>query len=212
MLLAVFAPCAYADSVPTFNIFQAVIPFSANGGGDNEFFSFVGSGIAVSGGGTAVCGWCNVLTPLLAGSSLNPSISLATFDNTEGSASIGGHSYNLSGGFLFSSSITALGSFTFPTSSKGGFTVTVPAVLNGPIQGFAASFPSGTYNLQIPTSGTLVLTFAFFPSQDGFPAFYQFSRGHFSVLPIPEPGTLAMMGSGLCGIASIVGRKMKRDR
>jgi hypothetical protein len=40
----------------------------------------------------------------------------------------------------------------------------VPAVLNGPILGFATSLPfRETFNLQIPTTGTLVLTFTFSP-------------------------------------------------
>jgi hypothetical protein len=211
ILLAVFAPCAHANSIPTFNVFQAVIPIFTNFGGDNEFFFFTGSGISLAGGGTAVCGWCNSGTPLLAGSSLNPSVSITTFDFISGgTASIGGHNYNLSGGFLFDSSITALSSFTFPTNGQATFTARVSAVLNGPILGFATSLPfPEEFNLQIPTTGTLVLTFTFSPGQNGQPGSYFYSGGQFSVLPTPEPGTLAMVGSGLCGIAGMVGRKLK---
>jgi hypothetical protein len=67
---------------------------------------------------------------------------------TDGTATIGGQSFDLSGGFLFDSSITDLSSFTFPTGGRSSFTVSVPAGFSGPIiQGSAPSLPN--YNLQI---------------------------------------------------------------
>jgi hypothetical protein len=200
MLFVVFAPCAYADSIPTFNITQAIIPFISFGG-DNEVFYFTGIGINFVGGGTATCDWCSYsLSP---GSFLNPSVRVVSFDNTDGTAKIGGQTYSLNNGFLYNSSITALGVFRFPTNGRSSFTVSVPAVLNGPLHGFAPLLPSGNYNLQIPPYGTLVLTFTFSPAQNGFPASYQFSRGQFSVIPTPEPGTLGLMAMGLAGILGV---------
>jgi hypothetical protein len=53
----------------------------------------------------------------------------------------------------------------------------VPAVLNGPILGFATSLPfPETFNLQIPTTETLVLTFTFSPGQNGQPGSYLLFR------------------------------------
>ena len=206
MLFVVFAPGAYADT-PTFGVTQAILSLSVNIGGDNETFSFDGPGISIFGGGTALCGWCIPDTfSLTPGSSLNPSVDLVTFDNTNGTATIGGHTLDLTGGYLFSSSITALGSFTFPTNGRSSFTVSVPAGYSEQfIQGSAPSLPN--YSLQILNYGTMSLNFTFVPSQNGTPAFYEFSRGQFSLVPIPDPGTLGLMVTGLSSIVLAKFRK-----
>jgi hypothetical protein len=211
MLFVVFAPRAYADGIPIFGVTQAIISLSTNVGGDNETFSFTGPLININGGGTAVCDWCLPFDfSLSPGSSLNPSIGLVTFDNTYGTARIGGQTFDLSGGFLFNSSITAIGSFTFPTNGRRSFTVSVPAGFSGQIiQGSAPSLPN--YDLQILGYGvgTMVLNFTLVPSQNGAPAFYEFSRGQFSLVPTPEPGTLGMMATGLAGIVGMIRRKTR---
>jgi hypothetical protein len=211
LLFAALAPLGYADSVPTFNVGQAVFYLFPNEAGGNDFFYFNGVGISISGSGTALCNWCLFGQLLPAGSSLTPGIPIALFDSIQGFVNIGENSYDLSGGVLYDSSITALGSFTFPMNSTGSFTITVPAVLNGPIQGFAPSLPPpGSFNLQIPHTGALTLTFDFAPAHNGYPASYFFSSGQFSTVPpLPEPGMLVMMGTGLCGIAGIVRRRWK---
>jgi hypothetical protein len=76
ILFLASATCAYADSVPTFNITQVSMPFGPNNGsGDNMFFSFAGPGTSITGSGTIGCEqWCFFGTPLSPGSSLNPSV------------------------------------------------------------------------------------------------------------------------------------------
>jgi hypothetical protein len=209
MLFVVFAPCAYADGVPIFGVTQANISFVTNAGGDNASFSFTGPLINLGGGGTAQCDWCSFgnfsLTP---GSSLNPSIGLIN-TSTNGTATIGGQTFDLSQGFLFSSSITALSSFTFPTDGRSSFTVSVPAGFSEPfIQGSALSLPN--YYLQILGYGvgTMSLNFTFVP-QNGAPSFYEFSRGQFSLVSTPEPGTLGMMATGLAGIVGMIRKKTR---
>ncbi len=210
MLFVVAAPCAYADDIPIFGVTQTIIPFITNGNGDNEVFTFIGPGININGGGTVQCDWCMFfdfsLTP---GSSLTPGIERMIFDNTNGTATIGGQTFDLSGGFLFDSSILALDSITFPTDGRSSFTVSVPAGFSEQfIQGSAPSF--GNYNLQILGYGvgTMSLNFTFVP-QNGAPSFYEFSRGQFSLVSAPEPGTLGLMATGLAGIVGMIRKKTR---
>jgi PEP-CTERM motif len=202
MLILLLAQCAYADSVPTFDITHASIPIFPNEGGDNEFFTFSGPGASMFGGGTAVCDWCIFGTTFALGSSVNPSVQIVTFDFVQGTVRFGGEAHDVV--VLFNSSITALSSFTFPTSGKSTFIVTVPAILNGPIVGEAATGDS--FNLQVPP-GPLTLTFAFVPAQNGSPAFYQFTKGSFALATVPEPGALGLMATGLAGVIGVIRRK-----
>jgi PEP-CTERM motif len=202
MLFVVFAPCAYADSIPLFA--QANIPFLVNFGGDNLLTStFNGPGVSVVAfGGDLVYDWELNSLP---GSSLKPVVEIIAFGPAQGSVTLGGQVYPVDGlGEALTPAITALGSFTFPMTSNGTFTVSVPARLS-PISGFAGS----EFFLQAPP-GRLVLTFDFFPSQPGFPASYQFSQGFYTTTP--EPGALGLMASGFAGIVGAVLRKRNCQR
>jgi len=61
------------------------------------------------------------------------------------------------------------------------------------------------FNVNVPP-GELVLTFDYFPARNGNPASYFFVNGKYLV-PTPEPGTLALMATGLVGILKIVRKK-----
>jgi hypothetical protein len=204
MLLGVLVPSVYANSVPMFNVKASSMPFFPNEGGDNEFYSLDGPpGTSISGSGTVLCDWCLFGTMLLPGSSLNPNLGLVTFDSVN-FIELGGQMPS-SDVVLFSSSIAAFGSFTFPTNGVSTFTVRLPAAFSGPIQGFGEFASFNTFNLNV-ASGQLVLTFDFVPAFDGVPANYQFSQGNF--VSTPEPGTLGMMATGLAGIiVGIIKRK-----
>jgi PEP-CTERM motif-containing protein len=205
MLILVLAQCAYADSVLTFNITHASVPIFPNEAGDNEFFTFSGPAGSMSGGGTAVCAWCVEGTPFAPGSSLNPNIDILTFDSVQGNLRFGGQTHDVL--VLFNSSI-GTDFFTFPTNGKSTFTVSLPAFLN-PVMGEVDT--GQFFNLQIPL-GKLALTFTLVPAQNGFPAFYQFSKGSFALTTVPEPGTLGLMATGLAGIIGMIRRKRKRGK
>jgi hypothetical protein len=206
MLLGVFVPSVYANSVLAFNVKASFMPFSPDfGTGDNEFYFLDGPpGTSISGSGTVRCDWCSGFTMHLPGSSVKPDLGLVTFDSVN-FIELGGQMPSTSAA-LFNSSITALGSFTFPTNGVSTFTVRVPAAFSGPIQGFG-DFPTfNSFNLNV-ASGQLVLTFDFVPALNGVPANYIFSQGNF-VSTVPETGTLGMMATGLAGIiVGIIQRK-----
>src|SRR5215831_12709417 len=63
ILLAAFAQCVYADSIPTFHITEATMFMGINdGSGDNLDFSFTGPGVNITGfGGMGCTDWCSGL-------------------------------------------------------------------------------------------------------------------------------------------------------
>lgn len=214
LLLVVFAPCVYADSIPTVIINQAGFDLVPNeGSAGNVSFTFSGPGV-MSGIGTINEPWSigfafsGLEAGLLPGSLLTPSAYLY-IDFVEGSVLVGGQTLTLCFDCLGRSYMTALGSFQFPTNGESSFTATVPAML-GPTTGFAQD-PDQTFyqnfNVTLPR-GSLMLTFDFVPAQDPYPAYYQFSRGEFfGNTVVPEPGTLGLMVTGLGGIVGVIRRK-----
>jgi PEP-CTERM motif len=141
------------------------------------------------------------------GSSLNPSVSV--FFDTVDSIVLGGQiPSSIDTVSLLGSSISAL-SFTFPPNGVSTFTLSVPAILNGPIQG-QSNFPNFTnFNLNMPQTGHLVLTFNFFPASNGVPANYEFSQGNFVATTVPEPGMFGLMATGLAGVLALALRKRR---
>jgi hypothetical protein len=196
ILVITGAQCVYADSV-TFDLTGASIVIFPNVSGDNTGFTFIGPGVRISGGGSAVCNsWCSEGLLFPAGSRLTPNVDLLGFAFSQGTVRIGGRTESVD--TLFNSSIRA-SSFIFPTNGKKIFTVSLFAF----IPGIRGSTETGeTFNLGIP-SGKLTLTFVYNPFGNG----YEFSKGKFTAGAVPEPGTLGLMGSGLAGIIGAVLRK-----
>jgi hypothetical protein len=210
LLLPIAAQRTYADSVTTF-FAQATISFTTNCcGGDNQDSTFTGPGVNLTAAGDVSCFWCGDATVFLVpGSMLTPNISHGGVDFVyvtgvlvfDGKAQV--VDPNDSG--LFVTGITALRSFRFPTNGRT-ITVTIPAMLDGPIRGQTGEGPTlHQFDLQIPP-GKLVLTFDFI--RDGSSPYYQFTNGVFTT--VPEPGTLGLMASGLAGIVGAALRKRRR--
>lgn len=209
LVVPIFAQWAHADSITMF-VAQANIHFVANCcGGDNQHATFIGPGVNLTASGDVSCSWCGPATVFLVpGSSLTPNVDNRSLDFVfvtgvlvfDGQPQV----VNPNDSGLFATGITALGSFRFPTNGRN-FTVTVPAMLDGPLGGGTGEGPTlHSFDLQIPT-GKLVLNFDFV--RDGTTPYYQFSHGVFTT--VPEPGTLGLMASGLAGILGIVLRKRR---
>jgi hypothetical protein len=207
LLFVLVVQFAYADSIPTFQLSRFTYGFGVNEDGDNAGYGIAGLGIYLTGGGSASCEFCLADVPFSPGKSLVPDV-FVDFESSHGYVRIGGHTYH--DVVLFVSSITAR-SFTFPAGghARSTFTVTVPASF-GLVQGEA----NGTFfDVEIPP-GKLVLTFNYFPASNGNPASYWFSKGQYKgqgIPPIPEPGTIGFMATGLVGIVGLIRRKRVID-
>jgi hypothetical protein len=211
LLLVVFVPCTYADTITILNITRADITiFPRQGGDGNVQYFFTGPGADLSGVGTTNQTWLSgfsldgFFAGLFPGSSLNASVDPLFIDLVQGSVSIGGQELLVDpvSSALFTSSI-ATTSFQFPTNGQSTFTVTLPAFI-GPISGFTED---KSFQLELPP-GSLTLNFDFVPAQDPFPAYYQFSGGEF-VAPttVPEPATIGLMATGLAGVIGVIRKK-----
>lgn len=206
VVLAALPQCAYANSIPSFNIAQVTIFVGINGGsGDNIFFALTGPGTNISGDSGAGCfDWCSFnnfspgdVPPLGIGE-----MAVSLFHT----AMIGGNTYDPDSeiGFNSSFSLNVLGSFLFPANPNSStFTACVPASMTSPLTGLAGSGETFThFQLNLPAGGNFCTSWNF----DAVSGHYQFSQGKFVVSTIPEPATISLMVTGVIGM--LIRRKL----
>jgi hypothetical protein len=206
LLFATVAQCAYADSIPTFNITQVTVSVGINdGSGDNVFFSLIGPGTNISGFGGIPCfSYCSSNSSFAPGTSLVPSIGQIFISNFT-SAMVGGKTYdpNSEIGFTSIFSVNVLGSFTFPANFNSS-TFCVPASMSSPLGGIAGSGETFTmFNLNMPAGGNFCTSW-------NFSGQYQFTQGNFvATTTVPEPGTLGLIVTGLTAMVGLI--RQRRD-
>jgi hypothetical protein len=211
MALVAFAPHAFGDSIPTFNITQVAVSVSINdGSGDNVFFSLIGPGTNISGFGGISCyfSYCSSNDSFAPGTSLIPSIG-QIFISDFASAMVGGKTYDpyTEIGFTSLFSANVLGSFTFPDNFYSS-TFCVPASMSSPLGGIAGSGETFTmFNLNMPAGGNFCTSW-------NFSGQYQFTHGSFvaTTTTVPEPGTLGLIVTGLTAMVGLIrqGRLLAR--
>jgi PEP-CTERM motif len=189
LLLASFAQQSYADSVHTFHITQVLMTMYPNdGSGDNIGFTFSGPGVLITGiAGMGCFDWCSTL------GTYNPSGSPSQiFLTSFNSVKLGGVSYDPT--FFNVDFFDQFGGVN-PMASGIAGTDTVP--LN--------------VNFTLPTGGGW--GFDFEPSTDEFGnPYYYFVSGTFyaaAPAPVPEPGTIGLILTGMVGMGATLRRNRK---
>ena len=185
VLAFVLAPCAHADSILNINI-TYVTAFLSPGGG--VFFSLIGPGtsISTSDAGMACSDWCSGPIPDLSSAGTSGQVFIGFFQT----ALVGGINYDPNNDI---SLCCFFGDFSGSVSGFVGEGETFK-LLN-------LTLPGGGWNLK----------FDFFPATGGSPAYYQFVSGTFTggtpPAPVPEPGTLGFMATGLAVLAGVIQRQ-----
>ena len=190
LLLAAFAQQSYADSIQTFHITQVLMTMYPNdGSGDNIGFTFTGPGVMITGtAGMGCFDWCSTqgtYTPI--GSTTE--IFLSYFSSVK----LGGVSYDP----------TTFGVFDFFDQFGS---------VNPTASGTASNATSDVnVDFTLPANGGWGLDFEQSTDEFGNP-YYYFVRGSFAAsapAPVPEPGTIGLVLTGMGGIGAILRRNRK---
>jgi hypothetical protein len=190
MALIAFVPLASGDSILNVNITYVTAFMGPNdGSGDNVCLTLIGPGTNITAtAGMACFDWCS--GPITEPSSYPSEVFLSNFIT----ATVAGTTYDAS------SEISLCCIFSF-----FGY-------LNPSASGLVGQ--GDTYrqvNLTLPGAGNWNFNFDYYPASGGYPAYYLFARGSFTAgtppTAIPEPGTLALLATGLAGLAGAVRRR-----
>lgn len=184
MLFVVFAPCAYADSIPVLDVnitYVTVSMFPNSGFGDNAFVTLIGPGTEITAiGGMACWAWCSGVIPDLNSVSLSQ-----LFVGPFVSATVLGTSYDPNSEFGLWGVFSEYGELNASASGQAGSGDTFVEFL-----------------LTLPSPGSWNLSF------DSVEGGYLFVHGEFTAgsppAPVPEPGALGLMATGFTGIFGVI--------
>lgn len=194
MLVVVLVPCSYADSFRITQVMASMEPRTGNSG-DNLFFTFTGPGTTFQASGMMQCyPWCYNDQELLPTPSAGSIGDIYVTAGSYGPAMIGGKTYSVVSydPASFFGPEGVLNSSVVVLVDQGGVQKEIELAL--PENG-------GAWNFH----------FNYIPAHDDYSGGYVFSHGEFYAAspptPVPEPGTLGLMATGLAGITSLIRRK-----
>jgi hypothetical protein len=183
--------------------FAGDIDFGNTGGtltGSAAGLTLTGSALT---GTTIGIGNCSSMTPcgsvsfttgaLMSGSTLNG----GTFAPGGTFSIVGNGTDGLPNGAIFTGAFS--GPVTWQPDGKVGVDGTINYYLVGRI--------NGTYNGTTANGGTIQITFN--TGIAGFQGSVALGSGDTVITPVPEPGTLGLLGTGMVGLAGVIRKKLK---
>jgi hypothetical protein len=187
-LLALALPlAAFAGSTTDFTNHGGTLTGSTAG------LSLTGSAlVAVTGGFTGNLGTVSFST----GSYMSTAGSVSTFNGGGSFSIVGNGSNGFTSGAVFTGSFSGPVTLTFVKAQPNG----------GNLYEIQGSL-TGTLNGQV-ASGMTIQDYVF-TGKNGWMGTSTLGSGDTFLTPVPEPGTLGLLGTGLVGLAGVVRRKLK---